>query len=140
MMRLKKWHGLLVVVVSLAVFGCAAGTMQMGSNSEIPGAAGAAKLHRTKNGNTQITLSVKHLAPPDKVTTGTSVYVVWVQGLESGAQAQNMGALRVNDNLTGTMEAVTPLHGFELFLTAEAAQTVTYPSGNHLLPLHYSGS
>ena len=138
-MKSKIQHGIIALGLGLVVAGCAAGAMPMGTNPEIPGAMGVAKLHRTNDGNTRITLTVKHLPPAEKVTPASATYVVWTQGLESGAQPQNMGALRVNGNYTGTMDAVTPLQSFELFITAEPAQTASYPTGNHLLPLHYAG-
>ena len=116
---------------------CAAATLPLGSSSEIPAAQGKVSLKNTKNGNVQIKLSVKHLAPPGRITPGSEVFVVWARGLAPGAEAQNLGALVVDKNLSGKITATTAMSSFDLFLTCEQSQTVTLPSTLELLPLHY---
>ena len=118
---------------------CAAATIQLGRSSQIPAAEGEAKIRQTSNGNTEIRLSVKHLAPPARIEPTSSVFVVWVRGLEAGGQPQNLGALRVNKNLSGKLKAVTSLREFDLFITCEGTQTATAPSSAELLPIHYTG-
>jgi hypothetical protein len=115
----------------------AAVTLPLGSSPEIPAAQGEARLHRTKNGNVEIKLSVKHLAPPGRITPGADVFVVWVRGLAPEAEAQNLGALKVDKKLNGKITAVTAMSSFDLFITCEQSQTVTVPSTPELLPLHY---
>lgn len=115
----------------------AASTYRLGSSAEIPAAQGKARLQDTKNGNVEIKLSVKHLAPPGRITPGAEVFVVWVRGLALGAQAQNLGALVVDKNLEGKLKAVTAMPSFDLFITCEQTQTVTVPAALELLPLHY---
>lgn len=122
----------------LAATGAAA-TMPLGRSAEIPAAEGKVKLRQTSNGNTEIKLNVKHLAPPARIDATSAVFVVWVRGLETGALPQNLGALRVNKNLSGKLEAVTSLREFDLFLTCEGTQTVTAPTTMELMPLHYTG-
>jgi hypothetical protein len=114
-------------------------TMQLVTSSDIPAAEGTATFHLIKNQNTEIKLHVKHLAPPERVAPGSSVFVVWVRGLEAGSQPQNMGALRVDKGLSGKLRAITALPAFDLFITCEPAPTVTAPTGKELLPLHYTG-
>ncbi|MEO7966849.1 MAG: hypothetical protein ABIT38_23365, partial [Gemmatimonadaceae bacterium] len=92
-----------------------------------------AKVSSTDNGNTKIELAVQHLALPDRVNPGATVYVVWVRATQSNALAQNIGALRVDSDLNGNLSAVTPLHAFELFITAEATQSGSEPYGKRLL-------
>jgi len=128
-----------VLLTSLVVATCAATTFQLGSSPETPAAEGTVRLRQTSNGNTKINLAVKHLAPPARIDPASSVIVVWVRGLEAGAQPQNLGALRVNKNLSGKLEAVTSLSAFDFFLTCEGTQTVTAPTSIELLKLHYSG-
>jgi hypothetical protein len=132
------------VIVCLLLTGslaaaCFAATLKLESSSQIPAAEGKVKLHQTSNGNTEITLSVKHLAPPTRIEPTSSVFVVWVRGLEPGAQPQNLGALRVNKNLSGKLQTTTSLRAFDLFITPEGVSTVTAPTGAQLLPLHYIG-
>lgn len=113
-------------------------TLPLGSSSEIPAAEGTARLNATKNGNVEIRLSVKHLAPPGRITPGANVFVVWVQGLAPGSEAQNLGALKVDKNLNAKLRAVTAMPSFDLFITCEQSQTVTAPSTLRLLPLNYT--
>ena len=115
----------------------AAATRPLGSSSEIPAAQGKVHLRNTKNGNVEIKLSVKHLAPPGRITPGATVFVVWARGLAPGAEAQNLGALRVDKNLDGKITAVTPMQSFDLFITCEQSQTAAHPASPELLPLHY---
>ena len=115
----------------------AAATLRLGSSPEIPAAQGKVSLHRTKNGNVEIKLFVKHLAPPGRITPGATVFVVWARGLAQWAEAQNLGALKVDKNLNGKLRAVTAMPSFDLFITCEQTQTVTRPATPELLPLHY---
>jgi len=115
----------------------AAVTIQLGSSSQIPAAEGTVRLHKTKNGNVEIKLKVKHLAPAARITPGASVFVVWARGLAPGSEAQNLGALKVDKNLNGKLTAVTSMASFDLFITCEQSQTVTYPQAPELLAVHY---
>ena len=65
--------------------------------------------------------------------------MVWVRGLAPEAQAQSLGALKVDKNLNGKITAITALPAFALFITAEVSPVVTEPSGPELLKLTYMG-
>lgn len=111
----------------------------MSTSDRIPAAEGDLKTEVTDNNNTKVDLTVKHLAPPEKIASGATTYVVWTQpsvaGREpsSNEQIQNLGALEIDQQLDGKLSAVTPLHNFQLFVTAEPSAVVTTPSGEHLL-------
>ena len=128
---------LLTLSAGVVAIASAGVTLPLGNSSEIPAAQGKVRLHSTKNGNVEIRLSVKHLAPPGRITPGTDVFVVWARGLAAGAEAQNLGALKVDKNLSGKITAVTAMSSFDLFLTCEQSQTATVPSTPELLPVHY---
>ena len=66
------------------------------------------------------------------------MFVVWARGLAPWAEAQNLGALKVDKNLNGKLTAVTAMSSFDLFITCEQSQTVTVPATPELLPLHYT--
>jgi hypothetical protein len=134
-------RGIVISVLLTCVLAVASGaaTFQLGSSPAIPAAEGKVKLRQTSSGNTEIQLEVKHLAPPARINPTTSVFVVWVRGLEAGALPQNLGALRTNKNLNGKLKSVTSLREFDLFLTAEGTQTVTAPTTTELMPFHYTG-
>ena len=129
---------LLVMLLSATLIGTSiAKTMPLAPSSQIPAAEGKAQLRKTKNGNIEIKLTLKHLAPPERIVPGANVFMVWVRGMEPGAQAQNLGALRVDKNLDGKLKSTTALTSFDLFITCEPSQTVTFPGQPELMPLHY---
>jgi hypothetical protein len=132
-------YGALLVLLLTGVVATAgaAVTLPLGNSSEIPAAAGKVRLNHTKNGNVEIKLQVKHLAPPGRITPGANAFVVWARGLAPGAEAQNLGALKTDKNLNGKLTASTAMSSFDLFITCEQAQTATFPAAPELLPLHY---
>ena len=120
--------------LALAAVSCAGSSkLQMTASPDIPAAQSKVKISSTENGNTQIELKVEHLAPPARVDPAATVYVVWARGNDDGAQPVNLGALRVDDDLNGSITAVTPLRAFDLYVTAESSQAVTTPTGKTLL-------
>lgn len=128
-----------MLLTGLLVAACSAATFHLGRSSQIPAAEGKVNLRHTSDGNTEIKLAVKHLAPPARIEPTSSIFVVWVRGLESEAQPQNVGALRVDKKLNGKLRTTTPLRAFDLFITAEGTPTVTAPTSAELMPIHYTG-
>jgi hypothetical protein len=88
-------------------------------------------LAQVNNDNTMMKLEVDHLAEPDKMAPGASTYVVWIQS--TPGQAQNVGALMVDNDRRGRLETVTPHREFQLFVTAESAATAAAPTSERLL-------
>jgi len=131
---------LALVMTAVVVAVTAAATFALQSSAAIPAAGGTARLRDTKNGNIEVKLRVKHLAQPGRISPGAEVFVVWARGLEPGAAAQNLGALQVDKNLNGKLTALTAMSSFDLFITCEMSQTVTAPTTEPLLPLHYQKS
>jgi hypothetical protein len=117
----------------------AATKFRLAPSPEIPAAQGTVRFSKTKNGNVQIKLDVKHLATPGTISPGAEVFVFWARGLMPGAQAQNLGALIVDKNLNGRLTASTAMPSFDLFLTCEQAQTATVSGLPELLSLRYPG-
>ena len=119
-----------------ALSGCG-GAPKLNTSSEIPAAEASVKFERTRNDNTEIDLRVKHLADPEKLTPPAQTYVAWVRADKDEAP-QNIGGLVVDDKLNGKLKTVTPMHSFELFVTAEASGQVRKPTGKPLLWTSYS--
>ena len=105
---------------------------RMNASPVVPAAEGHAKFGKAPNGNTSIDLTVKHLADPQKLTPPVNYYVVWLRPNQD-APAQNIGALTVDKNLNGTLNTVTALHSFDIFVTAEGSDQVQRPTGEPLL-------
>jgi hypothetical protein len=140
---MNSWTTMFLAAALLAMPGCAlfGGTgsseVNLASSPSMPAAEGSAKFSATKNDNTSVDLRVKHLAHPEKLTPPASSYVVWVRANKDAAP-QNVGALKVDEDLTGSFLAETPLHSFDLFITAETSGQAQTPSGTSLLWTSYS--
>ena len=98
----------------------------------VPAAQGKVKFGKADNGNTSIDLIVKYLAEPQKLQPPEAIYVAWVSP-DKDSPAQNIGALQVDSGRKATLKTVTPLHTFELFVTAEASGQVQAPTGTRLI-------
>jgi len=121
--------------LALALFLCAALWAKEihfnNSSSVSPGAAGRVDVDKDRNGNTELKIHVYHLADPEKLSSPKSVYVVWVQ--PPSKPPVNVGQLKVNENLEGTLTATTPFKAFDTFITAEDNAHVDTPSGPEVL-------
>lgn len=115
----------------------AASDQRLTVSPKIPSTEGTVRFATGANDNTSIDLSVKHLPQPSKLTPPASAYVVWTKA-DKDAKPQNVGALTVDAELTGTLTTLTPLHRFELLVTAEENGQVQEPKGEALLTSTYS--
>lgn len=82
-----------------------------------PAAEGKVMTDNDRNGNTGVEVHVKHMATPQSLTPAKQTYLVWVQ--PRGKDPELLGALRVNDDLEGSLKAATPHKAFDIFITAE---------------------
>jgi hypothetical protein len=92
---------------------------------------GDVDVSKDKNGNAVVTLRVEHLAKPTMLTPPSTMYVVWFQ--QHGSDPENQGILKVGDDLRGQLRTTTPLHSFDIFVTAETDPTTRTPSDQVLL-------
>jgi hypothetical protein len=95
--------------------------------SAAPAAEGAAVVRKEVNGNSQVSVTVRHLAPPGRLQAGSTAYVVWVTPLDNGAP-QNVGVLKLDAALTGTLNTVTPFQEFKLTIGPEADPMIQAPT------------
>ncbi len=124
-------------VAAFAVTGIFDRATVMNVSPDIPAAEGKVKFNKTDDGNISINLSIKYLADPQKLQPPSAVYVVWVSK-DKDSPAQNIGAIRIDKERAGSLKSVTPLHTFQLFVTAEAAGQVQEPTGVRLLWIDYN--
>lgn len=122
---------LIVWLLAVGLTACGASAIPLVNGPQTPAAEGRITTDDGSNGNLKLAIEVKHLALPEKVSPGATLYTVWVQ--PAGAPPQNIGALRVDAELTGRLETLTPLREFDLFITTEADQTVPAPTGPRVL-------
>jgi len=122
---------LVTAAVLIATPAMAEKKVDMKTSSTVPAAEGRAILEHDRNKNVQVTLEVRHLAKPQSLAPAKGTYVVWIQ--PEGQEANNVGVLRVNDELKGDFRTTTPYKKFDLFVTAEDSPTVSSPSGTEIM-------
>jgi hypothetical protein len=132
-MSTSRWSTIAALASTLALAGCGSSTqtVRMSTSPDIPAAQGTVKTSLTDNDNTAIEVEVRHLAPPERVAFGATTYVVWALAPDRDTP-QNLGALRVDEKLRGTLKTVTPLRRFEMFITAEQSPTAQMPTNGEL--------
>jgi hypothetical protein len=96
-----------------------------------PAAEGKITTDSDRNGNTGIDIEVKHMATPQSLAPAKETYLVWVQA--RGKEPELLGALRVNENLEGSLKAATTYKEFEVFITAEDSMKPDLPSSMVIL-------
>ena len=92
----------------------------------IPSGQGELHTDEDDNGNTLLKVSVKYLAHPSKVAPDATTYVAWVQ--PGSLSVQNAGAIKVDDDLEGTLETLTPFRRFAFSVTPEPSARGNKPT------------
>ena len=92
----------------------------------LPAADAIVKIDKNDNNNYELKLEVENMAQPDRLNPPRKTYVVWMVSERNGTI--NMGNLKINRKLNGSIEAVTPFKPICFFITAEEEQDVDSPS------------
>jgi len=115
--------------LTLSTAACAgAQNTPLNATSEAPAAQGKLETRRTENQNTEVNLEVRHLAPPQKIASDATVYVVWTKPLTGDVPPQNVGSLVVDADRMGSLKTKTPFERFNLMVTPEPSPSVIAPS------------
>lgn len=110
---------------------------QMTSGVGVPAATGIVKVQKAKdNGNMKLDIRVDHLAKPSSLTPSANDYLVWIR--PNGGEAFKQGAIGVDKNLSGELKLETVSKDFDVFITAEQSNSVTFPSSVEVLRTHVS--
>jgi hypothetical protein len=117
---------LLLGLVAIFVAPTWARRFALTASSRVPGAAGEVFTKNDNNGNTELTLTVKFLAPPASLTPPGTAYVVWFA--VEGNPPMNEGELRIDKNRKGIFRTHTPSKVFDIFVTVESDPMVKSPS------------
>lgn len=120
------------VALSVCLTGCGT-SFAMAPDSSVPFAQGEIDASFEDNGNGTFTVEVNHLGDPAKLMPSATVYVVWIQPKKEGASVQNVGALDVDSDYSGTHEFQTTSKSFEVSITPEASADVLKKSGKDVL-------
>jgi hypothetical protein len=110
---------------------------RMESGAGVPAATGVVKAQKAKeNGNIKLAIKVDHLATPSSLTPSANSYLVWIR--PNGGEAFKQGAIGVDKNLSGELKLETVSKDFDVFITAEQSDNVTFPSDVQVLRTHIS--
>jgi hypothetical protein len=102
------------------------------ATSVAPGATGAVDAKAAKaGGNTNVAITVNHLARPTLLTPPANEYVVWLE--PQGESPENEGILNIGDNEKGDLKVTTTASKFAVVVTAETEAHPQNPSNRVVL-------
>jgi hypothetical protein len=127
LLRSVVGSGVLGLAALAGTLGCGAGPQTMTTSAIVPAAQATVQPRAADNGATGFTVRVKHLAPPSKLAPDATVYVVWVQPT-NGQLFERVGAMTVDKDLAGTLDATTQHAHFTVIVTPEANELVQQPT------------
>jgi hypothetical protein len=106
-------------------------TWTLHSTDKLPAGQGKVEVATSKDGNHEVTVQTKHMAPPDRLYEGSTAFVVWLKA-ENG-DFQNVGTLKVDKDFNGELKTKTPFSNFDVLVTAEENAAVTTPSPHKIM-------
>ena len=112
-------------------------TYNVASTPKAPGADGTllAAVSESQH-QTELTLEVKNLAPPDRVAAGSTQYVAW-QRKNSDAVWARLGGVEYDPEArTAKLKATVPETQFDFEVTAEQVEAPASPSAEVVLAQH----
>lgn len=135
---MKIRFGLLILITMLTT-SCTSTEYVMNTNKELTPAAEASVLVaediRNKD-NLTLTLRINHLAQPSEIDEKASTYVAWIIPKEAKYDPINIGALDLQENLSGLLETTVAFKEFDIFVTPERVPTATFPTGPKVFKSH----
>jgi hypothetical protein len=130
-MVMKKLLFTALLAFVFSAFGWAEDLHMKNVSTTQPAADAQLTHQKDDNGNVKVNIHFYHLARPDSLTPAKDAYVVWIE--PNGQPPQNMGTIKVNDNLESEFQTRTPFKVFKVYVTAEQGPKVTAPSSDHIL-------
>jgi uncharacterized protein YceK len=126
----------------LVLAGCSGTlTYRVASSQKAPGADATIKADVSKDQHmTHLLFSALHLPPPERVTNGTRIFIVWTR---KGADAQweRVGNLKYDpSSREGTFEGTVPEVNFDLQITTEKDDGAASPSTDMVFSQHVGPS
>jgi hypothetical protein len=110
----------LAVALAAGALGCGGPrTYRVAGSQRDPGADATIQIENIAGGNHLVTITVRHLTPPDRLGEGNSTFMVWIRPATGPAALESN--LEYNpDTREGTATATTPHPRFTVLITAEA--------------------
>lgn len=88
---------------------------------------------KEKQNQTDLEVTVKNLAPPDRVTPGAAKYVAWYRKDANSVWARVGGLDYDADNRGGSFKGSAPERAFDFEVTAEKTESPASPSSDVVL-------
>jgi hypothetical protein len=123
----------LALALLLGAAGCKETTFAMAPNAELPFVKGEVSASVEENGNGSFTVSVEHLGDPGKLNPLAKTYVVWIVPRTGELPSQNVGALKVDSEYSGSYTFTSSFKEFDITITPEERADVSKPSGRDVL-------
>lgn len=123
---MKNLTTTIVLALILMVSSCA-NIKKFPVSSVVPAANIAYRTQHDRNGNTQVKITAKNMASPDRLNPPQKMYIVWVTSENQGAR--NIGQLTNKNAKLAEMVTIIPVKFSEIFITAEDKADISYPSG-----------
>jgi hypothetical protein len=118
-----------MLIVTLSLSSCSK-TLRFNISPVLPSAVGTVKLSTDDNKNRTMTLNIKNLVDPQRLTPPKKIYVVWMQTKNDGTR--NLGSLVGSEGYfsstrTATFSSVITGEPLRFFVTAEESAQVSGP-------------
>jgi hypothetical protein len=101
-------------------------TIAMLGTDRVPGAEGRVQVETIEGGNNMVTISVQHLAPPERLNQSATRYVLWFRPA-GGNWAMESNLQYDPEARTGRATATTPHPQFDVAITAEGSSAANQP-------------
>lgn len=129
MSKLHRWFAPLLLAAVLPA--CAARYSVAGRDPAL-GADADIVVSKTKSGNYFVEIGIKNIAPPDRLDSEATAYVVWFQPAEQAAIKAGMLSYDPKDR-DGFIEATTPHREFTVLVTLETGPDVGVPADKAII-------
>ena len=116
-------------LVSLCLVGCGGPAQYfLIGHDKAAAADGVVEVEKIEGGNSMVTITLKHLLPPERVDSSAKTFVAWfyIPGKEAPIKAGTLGYSA--ETREGKLMATTPEKKFTIKVTAEQSANVTAPS------------
>jgi hypothetical protein len=122
--------GLIAMLIVTSTLSSCSKTLRFNISPVLPSAVGTVKLSTDDNKNRTMTLNIKNLVDPQRLTPPKKIYVVWMQTKNEGTR--NLGSLVGSEGYftstrTATFSSVITGEPLRFFVTAEESAQVSGP-------------
>lgn len=135
-MKRSLFYFVILLFSLVTVISSCSKKVRFDNSAVVPAAEGIVIIKKDGNNNYSIDLTVKNLAPSDKLTPPQPAYVVWVTTENNGIK--NIGQLNsstgwLSSSLTGSLQAVTAFRPKRVFITAEENPAIQHPGTQSIM-------